>query len=131
MRITKMKMMLLFMLSLCLVNHIYASTSGAVEKASRESYTGFESSLRGSGGRSFGSRSSSFGSRSSSFGSSRGSSSGSSQTRGIGASRGGSISSGSHGISGGSSNTHHNGCLHKAAFHPLASIILGVLVLIM
>ncbi|GKG09569.1 hypothetical protein Tco_0338315, partial [Tanacetum coccineum] len=96
MRITKMKMMLLFMLSLCLVNHIYASTSGAVnpkpkqaildvEKASRESYTGFESSLRGSGGRSFGSRSSS-------FGSSRGSSSGSSQTRGIGASRGGSIS---------------------------------------
>ena len=103
-----MKMMLLLMLSLCLINHIYASTSGAinpkskqaildVEKASRRSYTGFESSLRGSGGRSFGSRGSSFGgSRGSSggysFGSSRGSSS--SRTRGIGASRGG-ISSGS------------------------------------
>ncbi|GKE36896.1 hypothetical protein Tco_1460301 [Tanacetum coccineum] len=125
-----MKMMLLLMLSLYLVNHIYASTSGAVnpkskqaildvEKASRGSYTGFESILRGSGGRSFGSRSSSFGSRSSSFGSSRGSSSGSSQTRGI---------------SGGSGNSYHrhsSGCLHKAAFHPLASIILGVLVLIM
>ena len=119
MTITKMKMMLLLMLSLCLINHICASTSGAinpkskqaildVEKASRRSYTGFESSLRGSGGRSFASRGSSFGgslgsSGGYSFGSSRGSSSGSSsgsRTRGIGASRGGSISSGSRGISG-------------------------------